>query len=314
LRGRIRARHECSAAAVSVNWPVRLACMVASVLTLCAAPTPRDVPAAAWVPPQTAAWHWMIDHALDVDDPRDMGLTDPHGNWLTYAEPEIYDIDGFFNGQDPNCNIVDVEGTCVQGENDAIQALHARGKRVICYIDTGVYEDYRPDAYKFPASVIGRPNEGWEGSYWLDIRQTATLFPIMEARIKMCKDKGFDSVEPDEMVNYSNNSGFPLVYQDQLTYNRGIAEIAHRHGLSIGLKGNAAQAADLVNDFDWMLNEQCYEYDECYLLHPFMVSGKAVFEVEYNVPRGEFCADANARGFNAMQMPLALDGGRWPCR
>jgi hypothetical protein len=293
---------------------VALGSFIAWVLTLGAVVGWREAPRAAWVPPSTASWHWMIDHPLDVHDPRDMGLTDPHGNWLASPEPELYDIDGFFNGQDPNCNIRDASGECAHGENDAVNALHALNKRVICYIDTGVFEEYRPDAYRFPASVIGQPNDGWEGSSWLDIRQTAVLWPIMEARIKMCQDKGFDSIEPDEMTNYSNLSGFPLTYTDQLVYNRGIADIAHRLGMSIGMKGNAQQAADLVNDFDWMLNEQCYEYDECDLLHPFIAAGKPVFEVEYELPRVAFCADANARGMNAMQMPLALDGGRWPCR
>jgi hypothetical protein len=136
----------------------------------------------------------------------------------------------------------------------------------------------------------------------------------MEDRIKMCKDKGFDSIEPDEMVNYSNESGFPLTYDDQLKYNRGIAAIAHAHGISIGLKDDPEQAADLVGYFDWMLNEQCYEYEECDLLTPFSLAGKPVFEVEYAVPTARFCPDANARNYNALRMPLNLDGGRWPCR
>jgi hypothetical protein len=266
-----------------------------------------------WSPAVDTPWQWMIDHALDINNPKDMGLTDPNGKTLSTPAPLMYDIDGFFNGQDPKCNIRDKHGVCVTGDNDAVNQLHAMGKKVVCYIDTGVYEGYRPDAYKFPSSVIGSADSGWNGSSWLDIRRTDILFPIMDARIKMCKDKGYDSIEPDEMVNYSNESGFPLTYQDQLTYNRGIAQIAHRYGISIALKDDPEQAADLVDDFDWMLDEQCYEYSECSLLNPFTEAGKAVFDVEYKVAYSTFCADAISRKINAMQMPLNLDGGRWPC-
>ena len=34
-------------------------------------------------------------------------------------------------------------------------ALHREGRKVICYLSTGAWEDWRPDAKKFPKSVIG---------------------------------------------------------------------------------------------------------------------------------------------------------------
>src|SRR6266566_5241673 len=278
-----------------------------------ASPTSIPIADALWTPDLVTSWHWMIAHALDVDDPKDMGLTDPDGVRLTHPAPQVYDIDGFYNGADPNCNIQDTQGHCVQGQNDAVRQLHDLGKKVVCYIDTGVYERYRSDAYKFPSYVIGKVDAGWNESYWLDIRRTDILYPIMEARIKMCKDKKYDSIEPDEMVNYSNESGFPLTYQDQLVYNRGIAQIAHKYGITIALKDDPEQAADLVDSFDWMLNEQCYEYNECDLMNPFVKAGKAVFVAEYKVDNGAFCSHAQANNYNAMRMPLGLAGGRWPC-
>jgi len=170
-----------------------------------------------WKPPLSVEWQWMIDHALDVNNAKDMGLADPSGKVLPNAAPQVYDIDGFYNGQDPNCNVKDSSGKCVQGENDAVAQLHAMGKKVICYIDVGVYENYRPDAYKFPSSVIGSADSGWNGSYWLDVRQISVLGPIMKARMQMCHDKGYDAIEPDEIDGYSNDPGFPMTYQDQLT-------------------------------------------------------------------------------------------------
>ena len=150
----------------------------------------------------------------------------------------------------------------------------------------------------------------------------------MEARIKMCKDKGFDSVEPDEIDGVTNNSGFPLTKEDQMKYNFYIADLAHKYGLSVAFKGNLDSVgvspwdpnnASLVNQYvskyDWILNEECYQYKECDdNLKPWSNAGKSVFQVEYKTATFNFCPNANANNWNAMKMPLNLDGGRWPCR
>ena len=257
-----------------------------------------------WKPALATSWHWMIDHALDINNPRDMGLVDPKGRKLNLAPPTVYDIDWEMNSA------------------KTVKALHAMNKKVICYVDVGAYETYRPDAKKFPKSVRGKPDHHWEGSYWLDIRRLNVLLPIMRARFQICKDKGFDAIEPDEVDGYANDSGFDLSYNDQLTYNRALADLAHSMGMSVGLKGDIEQAKDLWKHFDWTLNEQCYEFDECEALSKYFVAnGKAVFHVEYDDPfsghrvqTSEFCPQANAANFNSMKMPLDLNGGRWPCR
>ncbi len=278
-----------------------------------------------WRPPMNVSWHWMIDHKLDFNNGKDMGTLDPSGNPVKdylgnpVKEPDVYDIDGYYNGYDPNHNILDVNGKDSWNvPDDTITRLHQMGKKVICYVDLGVYEDYRPDAYKFPKSVIGKADIGWAGSYWLDIRQINILLPIMTARMKMCKDKGFDAIEPDEMVNYSNPSGFPLTYQDQINYNIAIANAAHGMGMSIGLKDDIEQSKDLVNYFDWNLNEECYQYNECEGyeggLSLFVKAGKPVFVAEYQGQTSNFCPKANAQNYNAIKFPLNLNGGRYPCR
>lgn len=186
---------------------------------------------------------WILEGTVNPANLASMQTKDLNGKTIPTAD--VYDIDGEYNSK------------------AVVDALHAQGKKVICYIDAGVFEDYRSDASKFPASVKGKADDGWEGSYWLDIRQIDVLKPIMQARLQMCKDKGFDSVEPDEMVNYTNDSGFPLTYNDQLKYNKAVASWAHAIGISIGLKDDHEQAHDLVGDFDWMLDEECWAYNEC---------------------------------------------------
>jgi hypothetical protein len=195
-----------------------------------------------------------------------------------------------------------------------VASLHAKGRKAICYMSGGSFEDWRPDAAKFPAEVKGKPLDGWPGEWWLDIRQIKLLGPIMEARMELCKSKGFDAVDVDNVDGYANDSGFPLSPRDQLNYNILLANAAHARGLSIGLKNDLGQIKALLPYYDWALNEQCFQYDECNLLRPFIKAGKAVFHVEYRLKTSQFCAEANAMTFNSMRKHLNLDAWREPCR
>jgi hypothetical protein len=194
-----------------------------------------------------------------------------------------------------------------------VASLHAQGRKVVCYVSAGSWENWRPDAGQFPESVKGKSN-GWPGEKWLDIRRLDVLGPIMEARMDLCQAKGFDGIEFDNVDGYDNNTGFPLTYQDQITYNKFLANAAHARGLSAGLKNDVEQVVDLLPFFDWALSEECFQYDECDALLPFVRAGKAVFVVEYALSTSQFCPQANAMNFNAMRKNLDLDAYREPCR
>jgi hypothetical protein len=194
-----------------------------------------------------------------------------------------------------------------------VAALHARGRHVVCYLDAGTLEPGRPDTGAFPASVVGKELPDWPGEHWLDIRRLDVLGPILERRLDLCKQKGFDAVEPDNVDAYANDSGFPLTADDQLRFNRFVAHAAHARGLSVGLKNDLDQVQSLEPDFDWALNEQCFQYHECDRLKPFVSAGKAVFVTEYELATSAFCAQANAGGFMAMRKRLDLDAWREPC-
>ena len=208
----------------------------------------------------------------------------------------------------PHVTVYDIDGE--QTAAQTVAQLHARGPnvKVICYFDAGVYEDYRSDAGRFPPAVIGKPDTGWNGSYWLDIRQTDVLLPIMHDRMQhWCKDKGFDAIEPDETEVWSNDSGFPITKAENNAYNTRIAALAHELGLSVGLKGNTTEAPTLWPYFDWSLNEQCWGFTECdQLKNSFLAHGKAVFNIEYNVDPD--WATANAWHMNAARHDLDLVG------
>ncbi len=256
----------------------------AALLAVLAAAAPTScsnggssTPGPRWKPRPGLAWQWQLD-----------GRVDPS------ADVPVYDIDGF--------------------ENSAadVARLHRAGRKVICYVNVGAWEDFRPDRDAFPRSVLGEPN-GWKGERWLDIRRLDVLRPIMERRFDMCRDKGFDAVEPDLMEGYGNDTGFPLTARDQLTYNRVIAALAHERGLSVGLKNDLPQIPQLVAHFDFAVNEECAQYDECAQLAPFVEAGKAVFHVEYTERRGDFCAESRLLGLSSMVKRPELGVWRSPC-
>jgi hypothetical protein len=161
--------------------------------------------------------------------------------------------------------------------------------------------------------MLGRPVDGWQDERWLDIRQMDVLGPILQRRVDLCQTKGFDGVEFDNVDAYANPSGFPLTAADQLTFNRWLAEEAHARGLSAGLKNDLDQVEDLVPSFDWALVEQCFEYQECDRLRPFVDAGKAVFAVEYNLQPETFCEPAVQAGFSALSKREQLDAYRVAC-
>jgi hypothetical protein len=229
------------------------------------------------VPGVGASWQWQLTGTID-----------------TSVDVDVYDVDLF-----------DVP-------KSVVSQLRADGKRVICYMSAGSWENWRPDADEFPGSVRGNSN-GWAGEKWLDIRQLDVLGPIMEARMDLCKSKGFDGVEVDNIDGYTNNTGFALSGSDQITYNKFLANAAHARGLSIGLKNDVEQVKQLVGFFDYAINEECAQWNECDTLTPFINAGKAVFHVEYNLNLNQFCPQTTSLGFSSLKKRLDLDAWRQPC-
>jgi hypothetical protein len=232
-----------------------------------------------WHPPLNTSWQWQLTTPVKQE-----------------VKARMYDIDMF--------------------DNDAsvVASLHNKGRKVVCYISVGTWENWRPDAKKFPKSVLGENVNGWPGERWLDISRIDILGPIMKARMDKCQAKGFDAMEPDNVDGYANDTGFQLTYNDQIAYNTFIANAAHARGLSVALKNDLDQIPDLLSTFDWALDEECFYYHECSKLLPFIKAGKAVFEVEYSLPTSKFCPEANSLNFNSMKKHLALGVYRVPCR
>ena len=257
---------------VSVSPAVTQTATTSATLSSSASKSPA--PGGVWRPAVGTTWQWQLSGSID-----------------TSVAASVYDIDA-------------------ESSAATVATLHSQGRRVICYVDVGSWEPGRADAGKFPASVRGKKMDGWDEN-WLDIRQLNVLGPLMAARFDTCKAKGFDAIEPDNVDGYSNDTGFALTSSDQLAYNRMIAQLAHQRGLGVGLKNDLDQTGALVSSFDFAVNEQCAEYDECSGLAPFVSAGKAVLHVEYNVAVSAFCG--KYPGFSSMRKHLSLDAWRQPC-
>ncbi len=67
-----------------------------------------------------------------------------------------------------------------------------------------------------------------------------------KSRLDLCQQRGFDTVDPDNMDGYTNATGFPLTAADQLAYNASIANAAHARGLTVALKNDLDQIPQLV--------------------------------------------------------------------
>jgi len=187
-----------------------------------------------------------------------------------------------------------------------IDHIHSLGKAMICYVDT-TYEPGRPDSSQFTASVLGNGIDGWPGQKWVDIRSTIVR-NIMLGRLKTAVSKDCDAIEWDDVDSYQNNPGFPITAADQISFNTFLANATRAAGLSAGLKNDLDQVDKLVSYYDWALNEQCNQYNECNTLTPFTSAGKAVFGTEYSGNAATFCPKLNTLNFSWLKNDLDLDG------
>lgn len=236
------------------------------------APTPAPTPAPnGWLPTVGQTWQYQLMDTVDLS-----------------IKANVYDIDGF------------------DTPASKVKAIHDQGSYAICYISAGSWENWRPDAGQFPASVKGKNLDGWPGEKWLDTRNINALASLMSHRMDMCASKGFDGVEFDNIDGHIQDSGFGISYTQQLTYNKWLADTARAKGLKVGLKNNLDQVSRLVGHYDFAVNEECYEWNECAELTPFINAHKPVFHVEYNHSPSQFCPTTTKLRFSSIKKSLDL--------
>ncbi len=200
-----------------------------------------------WRPSRGLTWQWEL--STTVEEPLPV---------------KVYDIDW-------------------ESEPAVIERLHAADIKVICYVSVGSWEEWRTDGDQLPAEVIGLPYEGWEGEYYLDIR-SAEVRGLMERRFDVCRAKGCDAIEPDNMDVFELgwDSGFALTERDGVDYAFFLAESAHARGMGIGQKNAAGITEQIIAEYQWVLTEDCFaDGNWCGEVMAYAEEDKPVFLCEY---------------------------------
>ncbi|WP_320065225.1 endo alpha-1,4 polygalactosaminidase [Micromonospora sp. RTGN7] len=266
------------------HGPLRLLRALVTLALLAAAYgcRPNLVPPGAPTPWPTASarhwrWQWQLTGPLDTTVDADVFLLDPVRTTATETS-----------------------------------ALRARDRRLICQVAVGSYAGTDPDADRYPPVLRGaagpRPN-----TRWVDVRRWEVLKPILADRLRLCRGKGFGAVAVADADGYAHRPGLALDFDDQLLFNRRVAELARSLGLSPGLLGDVSQVAALAPDFDFAVDEECVRLRRCAKLLPFVDAGKPVFHVEYTGDPADFCVTAVGYGLASIRKDRELDAGRTPC-
>ena len=235
--------------------------------TLLPAPVPCNQSAGhCWKPAVKARWQYQLQGSPGLHGGCryastgfvNIGVTGTSfATGLTVA-PTVFDID------------ILQDGKCYSPQDysvlnyAAVQALHVRGAKVIGYVDAGTAETWRPDFPEMQAfdqscdgCLFGNPLSSFPDEYWLNINpgvkginpntgrsETTRQFLLDEmlARVKEAKLIGVDAIEFDDVDGYQSRSGLSITAGAQLQYNAALANLAHRVGLSVGLKNDRDQA------------------------------------------------------------------------
>jgi hypothetical protein len=274
-----------------------------------------------WRPKNTginhgAEFQWELDHALNVNIASDMGTKALNAAGKVASRPRVYDIDGIDNPA------------------STVKALHARGDKVICYIEIGAAGNYYPASEEHlkttyyaqlkAAGDLGSAVPGFPEQY-INIRK-ASAVRIIKSMIKaVCAAKGYDAVEPDIDDSYTDKTGFGITEAQNIKYDRTLGAYAHSLGLAWGQKNgdnDAAFSAALQPTTDFLLDEECSFFSTCGIVTPpYAKAGKLVLDVEYTDDWGsntrqdlaKFCAADASRRLDGTLFTSALAGPRNPC-
>ena len=136
----------------------------------------------------------------------------------------------------------------------------------------------------------------------------------MIRRFEMCREKGFDAVEPDNIEAFENNSGFPITAAEQLTYNEWVAEEVHSLGMAVLQKNDVQQTPRTGGLLRRRPHRAVQPVPECEALAPYVAAGKPVLNAEYHLATKKFCARRRVPRLHGRPLCVALKGERFqPC-
>ncbi len=201
-----------------------------------------------------------------------------------------------------------------QLEGDVIERLHAQNKTVICYFSAGTFEPWRPDAHLFENVPMGNPHYGYPSENWVSVTSVETA-KVMANRMDMAVALGCDGVELDNVDGFVANTGLDITQQQEMEYQRLLANEAHKRNLAVALKNSVETIPDVVDYFDLAINEVCFIWNECGTYSALIDAGKPVFHVEYDqayvddeTARADMCARSAELNMRTLVLPKLLDG------
>lgn len=234
--------------------------------------------------PVEAAWRPASDQTFDVQLSRPLNLARPVHSLA---------LDLFTTGP------------------DEIAELRARGVATFCHVAAGIWESWRPDARDFPASALGSSVTGWPGQRWVDLGSPA-LAPILEARLDLCRERGFDGALLAGLDQPQAASGVASTAEQGLALQERLAAAAHARGLVVGAIGGFAGSAGVASAFDFLVADGCLGADGCAAaLEPWRAAGKPAFLVAYTNQAGKMdrlCGEAAALGLPLIFKTRSLNG------
>jgi len=150
------------------------------------------------------------------------------------------------------------------------------------------------------------------------------VLTVIEARIAMCAQKGFDGIEPDIDDSYTDDTGFTISESSNVAYLVTLSTYAHSLGLAWGLKngGDGGMPTQFVSDMlahvDFAVVEEPFFLGTIGYFKPALYNaGKAMFVAEYTndtSSASSFCPQALTDHTNAALFDVALDAKvRTPC-
>jgi len=193
-------------------------------------------------------------------------------------------------------------------KREVIDLYHSYGKKVICYFSGGTIESWRDDVKDYEAvdGLVRNTYSNWAKEKWLDFRKSG-IKPLIKKRMQIAVNNNCDALEVDNLDAYQSKDvkgvwSDPISEKDTVTFAKWLAKTAHELGITIGLKNIVGLIGDLIDDFDFALNESCDKYkNECKLYKDFVATGKAVFGITY----GDFdkllpnlCKELNGTGIS----------------
>ena len=157
--------------------------------TTTASPLPTPTGTLRWTPNVNDTWQIVLQSGIQLD---------ASASSVT-PNVSVYDIDLFDNSK------------------ETIDALHALGKKVICYFSGGSYEPNRPDSKDFEQGDMGKTLDGWPDEKWLKLG-SENVRKIMKGRVELAREKGCDGVDPDNVDGYVSLSCYVWFSSAELGY------------------------------------------------------------------------------------------------